>query len=90
MAPAIEARTPKRRASSGASGASSPKHNTGSVTSAPAHPDDKPVPVSIRPSTGPMLAAAGRRLIATRMTPPASRAGDIRGGSVRSTFMTTR
>ena len=79
MATAIAVCTPSRRASGGASGASRPKHSTGSVASAPAHPEDRPVSDWMRSSTGPMLAAAGRRLMATRITPPASRAGESGG-----------
>jgi hypothetical protein len=74
IAPASAVRTPSRRASTGASGASRPKQSTGSVVSAPAHPDDRPVSDWMRLSTGPIAAAAGRRLIAISTTPAASRA----------------
>src|ERR1700749_34972 len=79
IAPAIELRTPNRLASTGASGANAPKHSTGSVVNADAQPDDNPVSRSIRPISGPMLAAAGRRLIATSTTPASRIHSDERG-----------
>ena len=56
------------------------------MASAPAHPDDRPVSDWIRSSTGPMLAAAGRRLMETRITPTTSSAGESGGRARRGAF----
>ena len=68
-APATVGRAPNRRASAGASGASAPKHRTGSVTSTSAPASDRPVSDWIRSISGPMPAAAGRRFAATSTMP---------------------
>ena len=49
-----------------------------------APPDDSPTSDWIRSKTGPMLAAAGRRLMATRTSPPARSAGESARRALRS------
>ena len=87
-APPIAGRAPNLRASTGASGASAPKQNTGSATRMSAPAFDRPVSDWIRSISGPMPAAAGRRFAATTTIPIASRTDDrgqeARGGSIET------
>ncbi|MNP52780.1 hypothetical protein D3C76_1471940 [compost metagenome] len=67
--PRITRSLPKRRASTGASGANKPRHSTGKVVSKPAAEALRPSPSDTCPSTGAMLDKAGRRFRATKTRP---------------------
>ncbi|MCY1432889.1 hypothetical protein D9M71_488980 [compost metagenome] len=71
---------PKRLASSGASGANRPRHNTGNVVSKPACDADKPRDFETSLSIGAMLDSAGRRFSATRIRPSSNSHGRRRTG----------
>ena len=66
---------PKRRAKIGASGANSPKQNTGSVVSNPAAAELKPTLCATSLSSGARLDNAGRKLSATNTSPNNSNPG---------------
>lgn len=65
---------PKRRASTAAAGANTPRHTTGSVVSRPAVAPDRPVPAATCLSTGDRLESAGRRFTPTSTSPATSMA----------------